>query len=111
MVQGEAKLKAQLKALQNLKFDETKSAVMKKVFENSQELVPVNTGELKASGKYDQNGITYGDSQVGYANFVEFGTIHQRPQPYIRPAYENNRSELARIAANEANREIKEVIR
>ncbi len=55
----------------------------------AQQLAPVRTGQLRASigYVYRQNDHTlqiYADAT--YAIFVEYGTRHMRPQPYIRPA-------------------------
>lgn len=110
MIPGEAKLNKQLNALQHLELTEVKLAVNKKIYEESQVLVPVDKGDLKRSGQYDEKGITYGDSYVDYALFQEFGTVYQTGTPYIRPAYENHRRELTEIAADEANKAVKEAI-
>ncbi len=55
----------------------------------AQQLAPIRTGQLRASigYVYRQNDHTlqiYADAM--YAIFVEYGTRHMRPQPYIRPA-------------------------
>ncbi len=55
----------------------------------AQALVPVRTGHLKSSIGYiyrqsDHTLQLYADAM--YAIFVEYGTRHMRPQPYIRPA-------------------------
>ncbi len=55
----------------------------------AQALAPVRTGQLRASIGFVYNQTThtlqiYGDAP--YAIFVEYGTRHMRPQPYIRPA-------------------------
>lgn len=57
----------------------------------ARELCPVDTGRLRASITHvpgrDSNGY-YVDvgSNVEYAPFIEFGTIKQPAQPYLRPA-------------------------
>lgn len=54
-------------------------------------IVPVDTGRLRssiqASKGSDGDGV-YADigTNVYYAAFVEFGTIHMAAQPYLRPA-------------------------
>ncbi len=88
----------------------------KGVFELSQDLVPVDTGDLKASGsiipvdetgKSINSGVQY---TMPYAGYVEFGTgirgaasegagkgpysstwPGMQAQPYLRPAYEEMR--------------------
>lgn len=57
----------------------------------ARKLVPVRTGNLKDSiksgiledGAWIGAGLT---DEVDYATYVEYGTIHQRAQPYLRPA-------------------------
>lgn len=39
----------------------------------------------------------YIGTNVEYAQFVELGTSHQKPQPYLKPAAENHKSEYQRI--------------
>lgn len=52
---------------------------------------PVDTGRLRASLTHnlerDSRGlVAFVGTNVNYAAHVEFGTKHQRPQPYLRPA-------------------------
>lgn len=94
-----------------------------RVFETSQQLVPVDTGELKASGHVDV-------SQVGkqvfasivydaeHSVYVEFGTGQRGAaspgagdgpynpnwkgmpaQPYLRPAFDEHRDEVTDVVA------------
>lgn len=57
----------------------------------ARELCPVDTGRLRSSIHHkpgrDQRG-PYVDvgTNVDYAAFVEYGTRHQRAQPFLRPA-------------------------
>ena len=51
-------------------------------------IAPIRTGHLRASIKprrvsSDEYIITAG---AAYAGFVEYGTVHMRPRPYMRPA-------------------------
>ncbi len=59
------------------------------IFDYSQELCPVDTGFLKASGRVYPTGddveIAY---EADYASFVEFGTYKMAAQPYLRPAFD-----------------------
>ena len=91
------------------------------IFDRSQELVPVDTGELKASGKVV---ITEGEATVSgkviydanHAAYVEFGTgirgessagAGQGPydpnwmgmpaQPFLRPAYEEAKEPIREL--------------
>lgn len=57
-------------------------------FELSQSLVPVLTGELRASGHVEQTGplsaeVVY---DAEHAVYVEYGTSDTAPQPFIGPA-------------------------
>lgn len=78
--------------------------VAKDVKKEAKELVPVDTGALKASirlivtaataGNITRVGVRSGGYEVNpktgkivnYAVFVEFGTSRQTPQPYLIPA-------------------------
>lgn len=57
--------------------------------------VPVDTGRLRASinvgREYLRKSI---GTNVEYAGYVEFGTSGQKPQPYLRPAYEENKDRI-----------------
>ena len=52
-------------------------------------LVPVDTGRLRASirVKIDDDGFEL-SADTPYAAFVEYGTIRQRAQPYLRPGFD-----------------------
>ena len=62
---------------------------------HAREIVPVDWGNLKASIKVttlpnSTSGLIVGEVTAGaeYAAYVEHGTSRQRPQPYMRPAFE-----------------------
>lgn len=62
----------------------------------ARERAPVDTGYLRASiftREGAQGATWWGEAQVGaeYAYWVENGTSRQRPQPFMRPAYEQAR--------------------
>ncbi len=58
----------------------------------ARELVPVDTGFLRASivltPTIESGGFAEGgaEAQAFYSGYVEFGTSRQAPQPYMRPA-------------------------
>lgn len=62
------------------------------IYDDSQVIVPVDTGALKASGFVDGHDseyrIGYGDpgGPVDYARYVEFGTSEMNAQPYLAPS-------------------------
>ena len=62
-------------------------------------LVPVDTGALRRSIRTEKVQPRQYDVGAGedYAGFVEFGTIHQAAQPYLRPALRINESPMRRI--------------
>lgn len=86
---------------------EAQLAVLKAIYEESQRLVPVDTGNLKESGEYDSTSVGYG---ADYAAHVEFGTVKMEAQPFLRPAAENHKDELAHISANVIQKEIKAAV-
>jgi len=75
------------------------------VYEISQQLVPVDTGDLKASGEIVNYENTRGDGRqrgvakaVSYtaehASYVELGTANAPAQPFLLPAYEAVKASL-----------------
>ena len=62
---------------------------------DAKQACPVDTGRLRASIKYtpgEMECTVY--TNVEYAAFVEWGTVHQQAQPYLYPAFENNGQKL-----------------
>jgi HK97 gp10 family phage protein len=61
--------------------------IAEEILADSQQSVPVDTGELKASGYVEEHGDGF---RIGYsadhAGYVEFGTSEMPAQPYLRPA-------------------------
>lgn len=79
--------------------EETQPAIMKianKVVKTAARLAPKETGALSKSGKV--TALSKGGARiqftVRYAGFVEFGTVYQEPQPYLRPALDTVGFEL-----------------
>ena len=91
--------------------DEALEEIAEKIRDDAKSLVPVDTGALKKSIRIEKKGklqvsIVAGGGgvinprtgrEVDYAGFVEFGTSHMSPQPYMQPALEKNRDELLNI--------------
>jgi HK97 gp10 family phage protein len=55
------------------------------------QLVPVDKGDLKASGRVENVTPTniqigYGNAEVDYAKYQEFGTSEMPAQPFLTPA-------------------------
>lgn len=78
-----------------------------KVQEDAKRYCPVDTGRLQESIKVetDANGITIG-TDVEYAAYVEFGTSRQRPQPYLTPAFEQNKNKIEDMIAKEIEKRL-----
>ena len=73
----------------------------KLVESKAKQLVPVDTGALKASIDYELKrvGTSYRASVFAtehYALLIEFGTRNANAQPYLRPALFNNRQDILR---------------
>lgn len=64
-------------------FDEVTEAAAAWVEAEAKRKVPVDSGDLQRSIGHEKGAIFAGEP---YAGFVEFGTAHMRPQPYLRPA-------------------------
>lgn len=82
----------------------------KVIRDEAKRLVPVDTGSLRQKIGIIRNRARVGGSEVVvgihsgivrrtglepvvYAMHVEFGTVYQRAQPYMRPAFQNKRGE------------------
>lgn len=72
------------------------------VQEDAKRYCPVDTGRLQGSikSKVENNTVIVG-TDVEYAAYVEFGTSRQRPQPYLTPAFEQNKRKLKDLVAKE----------
>ena len=64
-----------------------------KVLRDADKIVPIKSSALKNSGRVEKKAnhtrdIVYGGQGTGvdYAQYVEYGTMYQRAQPYLRPA-------------------------
>ena len=110
-VLGWDKLQKQLKALEDMETKSAEMAVASIILEDSQSLVPVDTGELKDSGGVnDLNGVMV-EYTAPHAMFVEFGTYKMNAQPYLRPAIDNNKAKLTKGAGGAIQAEIKRTIK
>jgi HK97 gp10 family phage protein len=75
-----------------------------------QNSVPVRTGALKAAiikGEVIDGKVQIGPSQQGpefRAHFVEFGTVKMSAQPFMRPTFEQEKSTVEQIMADEIRR-------
>ena len=85
-----------VKALQHIKglqepLAEAIELFLNKVVEEAQSIVPVRTGTLQRSIRWQGGNGEYSvGSPVNYASYVEFGTSRMAPRPYLTPALEHN---------------------
>lgn len=96
----------------------TRKAQMRAALEIEREavnIVPVDSSRLKNSIDVQTvgdilevgSGVKPGTG-VEYAHYVEFGTVHQAAQPYLRPAVEIVRGRYPDIVISDVTKEIKE---
>ena len=94
-----SKLEKQLMELIN-NIDKSSESILKegcdRIKAQAKQLSPVDDGDLKESidtkfdnEKYKHTGYVYSD--MDYALFVELGTRNRPPQPYMYPAYQENK--------------------
>ena len=63
---------------------------------------PVDTGNLRGSITHEVAGDSvYIGTNVEYAPYVELGTVHQAPQPYLRPAAQEHGPQYRDIIKSE----------
>lgn len=68
----------------------------------AKKLAPVDTGRLRNSITHEtDDNAAYIGTNVEYAPHVEFGTIHQKAQPYLRPAATEHASTYENIVKTE----------
>ena len=81
--------------------------IAKVIMHKAKELVPVDTGALKESGRIVKAAnrkdllVKFGSGRVKYAQVVEFGRFSynpMRPRPYIRPAVDFARTQFKMVA-------------
>ena len=118
---GFAKLDRQLAALARGPSDSQQRAALHRggqlIADEAKRLAPYKTGRLRDSIQVtdDRQGLLYGklngeglsiyigpvgsveDGDVYYAKFQEFGTIHMKASPYMRPAIANKRPEAEKL--------------
>ncbi len=83
-----AAVKAQTEAL-------TAAAIL--VHGNAVTLAPVDTGNLRSSLAFEvEEDTARVGTNVEYATKVEYGH-RQRPQPYLRPALDNNKAKISKL--------------
>lgn len=76
---------------------------------------PVDTGKLRASIKAQpaagQPGVAIIGTNVEYAPYQEYGTVHQRGTPFMRPTIDLDKRQIARAVLMVLQEEIKRAAR
>lgn len=68
----------------------------------AKEATPVRTGRLRNSNTHVvEDRAVYIGTNVEYAPHVEYGTIHQKAQPFLRPAATEHTSTYKQIIEDE----------
>jgi HK97 gp10 family phage protein len=64
----------------------------------ARQIVPVDTGFLQESiaVSVSSGGVIRLEANAPYAGYVEYGTVHMSPQPFIRPAIDAVAPDLER---------------
>ena len=93
--------KERVKEIKSRLHSNMKEAV-REVTEEAKTRVPVRTGKTKASIKSKvrtQNGFPVGEvySDWFVSRFIELGTIHQSPKPFLIPAVENTKGRILEL--------------
>lgn len=113
-VTGDKEIMKKLEELANLGDDAIKDAVLKGAIHvegEAKERTPVKTGRLRASITHevfssgaDHEGRIGPGNDVEYGIHVEFGTVNQRAQPYLRPGLQESRDKILDILKNAIKR-------
>ena len=77
-------------------------------------IVPVDTGWLRSTIErfwIEVDRIIGIGPDADYDEYVEFGTSRQRAQPYVRPAYDNNKAEARKRIKDGIKTFVREVAR
>lgn len=102
-ITGASELKKKLDKLGGLSNDDARRALRvgaAVIRNNAMARAPVRTGNLRRSITVE-DGPGAAEVNIGtdvfYAPFQEFGTSHNPPRPYLRPAFDENQNEAMRI--------------
>ena len=110
-IKGYDKLMKQLDSISNLDELAIKKVSAQVVLEEMKDRTPVDTGELLESEHLE---ITDKDVSIvadaPHAIFVEYGTVKQQAQPFMRPALEYSETEVLRAMKQEVESQLKEIL-
>jgi len=108
-----------LKAQINAPTMEMKRKIAEIILKRAKELVPVQTGALRASGRIAKTPnrknlqVRFGNSRVSYANVVEFGRVSFAPFPprlYLTRAVRYANSKTKRVIGKDMTRFLRQKI-
>lgn len=112
-LKGWEELKKQLEAIAEADYvPALEKGVRKAILPEMRRLTPVDKGDLLASEDVVREKDTVSlIAGTDHAIFIEFGTVHQSAQPYMRPALDSKKDEAMWIAAEEAELIMQKAIR
>lgn len=113
MIKGMEKLQEQLRAIADANYTPAlEKGVKEAILPEMQALTPVDKGDLLASEDVVRENDTVSlIAGTDHAIYVEFGTVHQEAQPFMRPAIDTKSKEALNIAAKETNKTMEQVTR
>jgi HK97 gp10 family phage protein len=112
MIEGWDKLQAQLKAIAAADYTPAlEKGVREAILPEMQALTRVDEGDLLASEDVvrENNSVSL-VAGTDHAVHVEFGTVHQVAQPFMRPAIDTKKDAAIKVAAKEAETIMKKAI-
>ncbi len=99
-------VEGQAKALAPVKEGRLRGSITTQAADRGTNVEGKAEGSDKISAPQDPQEVFVGTA-VDYAPFVEFGTVHQSAQPYLRPALDLAQGKVVTIAVKNARQEFK----
>lgn len=87
------------------------SEINKKIFDESQDIVPVQTGNLKRSGDYDKDAkISHNNISIRVWYSADYAyAVHELREPFLLKPLMDNRRELEGLVKKKIKREFRKV--
>lgn len=105
-IDGFGRLQQRLRDMKEVDLSDTLTDIAKQIVRDAQSYVPVDTGQLRQSISYDiQGNVVTVSANTKYAMNVELG-LGQTAQPYLTPAFNQNRKEVLTLIRNDIKRQI-----
>jgi len=106
-----AKLKAQLKAIENVPWV-VPPAAAEIIAERARELAAVDTGEMKSKIKVVNFAkFSQVEANAKHSGYIEFGTYKMAAQPFLRPAVQEQQAAIRNAVAEAMMDEIKVAVK